>query len=163
MNIYSRFRTAFAALLMIVGTMIAGTITASAQADPKPASSIPDADLMQPAEVAALLRSTVAKPLILQVGFKKLYDQSHIPGAEYAGPTGNEDGLKVLRERVANLPKDTPILIYCGCCPWSRCPNIGNAYHELRSLGFKHVKALHIADNFGKNWVDKGYPTEHGS
>jgi hypothetical protein len=28
----------------------------------------------------------------------------------------------------------------------------------LSSLGFTRVKALYIADNFGTNWVAKGYP-----
>ena len=158
MNVRSRFRNAFAALIMIVGTMMT-----PAHADPIPASSIPDVDLMQPTEVAALLKSAGTKPLILQVGFKKLYDQAHIPGSEYAAPAGDSDGLNLLRERVAKLSKGAPILIYCGCCPWSHCPNLGTAYQELHTLGFKHVKALHIAENFGKDWVDKGYPTIHGA
>jgi hypothetical protein len=25
-------------------------------------------------------------------------------------------------------------------------------------MGFTRVKALYIADNFGTDWVDKGYP-----
>jgi thiosulfate/3-mercaptopyruvate sulfurtransferase len=68
----------------------------------------------------------------------------------------------VLRTRVANLPKDTAIVIYCGCCPWSRCPNIAPAYDRLRALGFKQLKVLYIADNFGANWVDQGYPVAKG-
>src|SRR5581483_12136563 len=49
---------------------------------PKPAASIPAADLIQPAELAGTLRSPAEpKPLILQVGFRTLYDQSHLPGA----------------------------------------------------------------------------------
>lgn len=158
MNVRPCSRNAFVALLIIVGTMMA-----LAHADPIPASSIPDAALMQPAEVAALLENAGTKPLILQVGFKKLYEQAHIPGSEYAGPAGDSDGLNLLRERVAKWSKDAPILIYCGCCPWSHCPNLGTAYQELRTLGFEHVKALHIAENFGKDWVDKGYPTTHGT
>jgi hypothetical protein len=29
-------------------------------------------------------------------------------------------------------------------------------------MGFTNVKVLYIADNFGTNWVDKGYPTAKG-
>ena len=133
-------------------------------ADPKPASSIPTVDLTQPADLAAALRkSGDATPLILQVGFRTLYDQSHIVGAEYVGATGDDKGLDLLRERVATLPKDTSIVIYCGCCPWSHCPNIAAAYSVLHGLGFSKLKVLYIADNFGSDWVDKGYPSTKGS
>src|ERR1700704_3689832 len=55
-------------------------------ADPKPASSIPAASLIQPGDLAAALRSASApKPLILQVGFRTLYVQAHIPDAEFVG------------------------------------------------------------------------------
>ena len=67
-------------------------------------------------------------------------------------------GLQVLSDRVAALPKETAIVIYCGCCPWNRCPNIAAAYDTLHRLGFTRVQVLYIADNFGTDWVDKGYP-----
>jgi len=126
----------------------------------KPAASIPADKLVQPAELAALLKDAAAsKPLILQVGFKSMFDQAHIPGSEYAGPGNTGAGLQVLRDRVASLSKDAAILIYCGCCPWTRCPNMAAAYDTLIELGFTNVKAMLIADNFGTDWVEKGYPT----
>jgi rhodanese-related sulfurtransferase len=130
----------------------------------KPAASIPAADLIQPEDLAALLqKSSAPKPLILQVGFRKLYAQAHIPGAEYVAAGEDDEGLKVLRERVAKLPKDSAIVIYCGCCPWSKCPNIAAAYDELHGLGFTRLKVLYIEKDFGTNWVDKGYSTAVGS
>src|SRR5262249_31918016 len=129
----------------------------------KSATSIPSVDLIQPADLAATLRhASAARPLILQVGFRKLYDQAHIPGAEYAGPASAADGLRVLRERMVKLPKASAIVIYCGCCPWNRCPNISEAYDTLRALGFSNLKVLYIANNFGSDWVDKGFPTAMG-
>ena len=83
----------------------------------------------------------------------------HIPGSEYAGPGNSGAGLQVLRDRVAAVAKDSPILIYCGCCPWVRCPNMAGAYDALVELGFTNVKALFIEENFGTDWVEKGYPT----
>src|SRR5262249_31286953 len=131
-----------------------------ALAGPRPAASIPSADLIQPAQLATTLGNPVApKPLILQVGFRTLYDQAHITGAEYGGAAGERDGLRHLRERGSGLPRDAAIVIYCGCCPWSHCPNIAAAYDLLHALGFTAVKALYIADDFGSDWVDKGYPT----
>jgi len=127
------------------------------------ASSIPAAELVQPADLAATLPSNSGtRPLILQVGFRKLFDEAHIVGAEYAGPSGESAGLAVLHKRVAKLPRDSAIVIYCGCCPWSHCPNIAAAFSALRVLGFRNVKVLYVADNFGTDWIEKGYPVTRG-
>jgi rhodanese-related sulfurtransferase len=137
----------------------------SALADARPVASIPPADLVEPADLAASLESSLApKPLILHVGFRTMYDQAHIPGSDYAGPGKIAAGLQGLSARVAGLPKGTAIVIYCGCCPWNSCPNISAAYDTLHGLGFTNVKVLHISDNFGIDWVDKGYPStrDHG-
>jgi 3-mercaptopyruvate sulfurtransferase SseA len=134
-----------------------------ALAAPESASSTPKADLMQPADLAANLKSaSTPKPLLLHVGFHILYTQAHIPGSEYVGPASEEAGLQLLRNRVAKLSRDTSIVIYCGCCPWSDCPNIAAAYDALHALGFKQVKALQIADNFGTDWINHGYPVAKG-
>jgi thiosulfate/3-mercaptopyruvate sulfurtransferase len=127
------------------------------------ASAIPASQLLNPNELVQVLQSSTGeKPLIIQVGSHVLYTQAHIPGAEYIGPASSETGLQSLRKRVEPLPRNTFIVIYCGCCPWSHCPNIKPADDALRALGFTHVKVLYIADNFGANWVDKGYPTAKG-
>ncbi len=137
--------------------------TGLAWAEHIPASSIPKADLVQPADLAATLsRASALKPLILHVGFRKLYLQAHIPKSEYVGAASDDAGLKQLSTRVEKLAKDSEIVLYCGCCPWSRCPNIAAAYDALRGLGFTQVKVLYIADNFGDDWVTPGYPVAKG-
>lgn len=149
-------------ILMAIAVLMAAW--SPVRADPRPASSIPAASLIQPADLAATLRSATApKPLILQVGFRTLYAQAHIPGAEYVGAASEAIGLRALRERVATLPKDSAIVIYCGCCPWDHCPNIGKAFAALHALGFTELKVLYIADNFGTDWVNRGYPVTKGS
>jgi hypothetical protein len=30
-------------------------------------------------------------------------------------------------------------------------------------MGFTNVKALYLANNFGADWADKGYPVEPGN
>jgi len=126
-------------------------------------AEIPAVRLLQPAELAhILLASSGEKPVILQVGSHVLYAEAHIPGSEYVGATGQESGLQALRNRAKTLERDRPIVIYCGCCPWSKCPNIRPAYRELVSLGFTGVKALYLADDFGTNWVAQGYPVVKG-
>ncbi len=150
-------------LLALALALVVGTHAGPARAQHKPAASIPKADLIQPADLAASLKKTSEpRPLILQVGSHVLYTEAHIPGSEYAGPGGQDGGLAVLRSRVANLPRGTFIVLYCGCCPWDHCPNIAAAYDQLRALGFTRVKALYIAENFGANWVDMGYPVAKG-
>lgn len=118
---------------------------------------------IQPADLAKVLQSSAKdKPLVLSVGPKLLYQQAHITGAEYIGATSSPDGIAALRERVKSVPKTKAIVLYCGCCPWSHCPNIRPAYAELVKLGFKNVNALYIANNFGADWVNAGYPTAKG-
>jgi thiosulfate/3-mercaptopyruvate sulfurtransferase len=127
------------------------------------ASSIPETERMQPAELAKLLQSHDAEsPLVLQVGSRVMFGQAHIPGSEYAGPGSQPAGLQLLESKVASTSKSRLIIIYCGCCPWTRCPNMAPAYKRLRELGFTNVKALYIAENFGDDWVGKGFPVAQG-
>jgi hypothetical protein len=118
------------------------------------------AQLIAPEDLVRILQSaTAAKPLILNVGPRMLYLQAHIPGAEYIGAGSDARGIEQLRARVKALPRDRFIVLYCGCCPWSHCPNVRPAYGELHAMGFTKVKVLYIADNFGTDWVYKGYPS----
>jgi hypothetical protein len=135
-----------------------------ASAEPGPAESIPAADLVQPADLAAEMRqSAQTQPLILQVGFRVLFEEAHIAAAVYAGPGNSGAGLKSLRAHLAAVPKHQSIVIYCGCCPWSHCPNVAAAYDELHRLGFDRVRVLYIAENFGHDWIDPGYPIAKGT
>jgi len=127
------------------------------------AGSIPSSQLLNPDELVKLLQSSAGeKPLLIQVGSHVLYTQAHIPSSEYIGPASSETGLQQLRKRVEPLPLDKFIVIYCGCCPWNHCPNVKPADDALRAMGFANFKVLYISDNFGTNWVDKGYPTSKG-
>ena len=149
-------RSGTALLLLFV------TLTASAQsgnAELAPGSP----QLLNPEDMVKLLQAPKAeKPLILNVGPWLLYRQAHIPDAEYIGAGGDKQGLEQLRKRVKSLPHTQAIVLYCGCCPWSHCPNIRPAFKELSAMGFSNVKVLYIANNFGTDWVDKGYPTVKG-
>jgi len=125
------------------------------------ASLIPTSRLVNSDELVKILQSSKGeKPLMIQVGSHVLYSQAHIPGSEYIGPASSESGLQQLRQRVQSLPRGKFIIIYCGCCPWSHCPNVKPADDALRALGFTNVKVLYIANNFGADWVEKGYPAK---
>lgn len=121
-----------------------------------------DADLLEPKTLAARLGQRGEKPVVLHVGFNVLYRSHHIPHSIYAGPGDKPEGLERLKRTVAALPKTLEIVIYCGCCPWSHCPNMKPAFALLRQLGFRNAKALIIETNFAKDWMEKGYPVEAG-
>ena len=121
------------------------------------------AQLINPEDLLKILQSPKGdKPLILNVGPHLLYMQAHIPSSEYIGAGSDSQGIESLRRRVKTLRHNTFIVLYCGCCPWSHCPNVRPAYNELHKAGFTNVKVLYIADNFGTDWVYKGYPTIKG-
>jgi hypothetical protein len=113
--------------------------------------------MVQPAELAAKL---AAKPAIFYVGPNVMYRSKHIPGAIYAGPGMKPEGIELLKQAVAKLPRDKEIYIYCGCCPWDKCPNMQPAFAALKEMGFTKAEGVYMADNFKANWLDKGYPFE---
>jgi rhodanese-related sulfurtransferase len=113
-------------------------------------------DLLQPKDVAANIKG----PLLLHVGFNVLYRASHIPGSVYAGPGSKAEGIEELKKAVQGQPKNRQIVLYCGCCPWEKCPNMRPAFAALREMGFTNVKAMVIPENLKADWSDKGYPIE---
>ncbi len=151
------------AILSFLGALVLASAPGSAaNAADEADVAIPASALIQPADLAARLGSASSQPVILQVGFSVLYAEAHIPKAQYAGPTSKEEGIENLNRHVGQLSRDQLVVVYCGCCPWIRCPNIAAAYLRLRALGFTNVKALYLAHNFGEDWVDKGFPVERG-
>ena len=119
-----------------------------------------DLNVVQPADLAVRINKDVKAPLIIHVGFNVLYRATHIPGAIYAGPASQPAGIAELKKAVAGQPKSRAIVLYCGCCPWDKCPNIRPAFAALREMGFQNVKALELPENLKTDWIDKGYPIE---
>jgi hypothetical protein len=113
---------------------------------------------IEPKDLAAQLAGSGAKPAIFHVGPSVLYRSRHIPGAIDVGMTAKPESLEALRVAAGKLPRDGEIFIYCGCCPWDRCPNVKPAIALLQEMGFKKVKAVYIPQNFKFDWVDRGYP-----
>jgi thiosulfate/3-mercaptopyruvate sulfurtransferase len=68
----------------------------------------------------------------------------------------------MLKAEAEKLPRDREVVVYCGCCPWDRCPNVKPAVDLLRQMGFAKVKALYLATGFKVDWLDKGYEAEAG-
>lgn len=138
-----------------VALVVASTLLMLAQeADPWK-----DRDLIQPEALADTLKSG-AKPVIVYVGFPVLYKSTRIPGAILAGPVSKPEGVEALKRAVAKLPQDSEIVLYCGCCPFTKCPNVRPAFRTLHDLGYTKVKLVVIPTNLSTDWVQKGYPVE---
>jgi thiosulfate/3-mercaptopyruvate sulfurtransferase len=130
---------------------------------PQPSDPWTPAQVISPEALHKLLsEKRGTKPLVIYVGFSVLYNQGHIPGAQYYGQASNPAGLDALKAHVAKLPRSKSIVIYCGCCPWEECPNIRPAFKALKAMGFTRLKALNLPTNLATDWVSKGYPIEKG-
>jgi thiosulfate/3-mercaptopyruvate sulfurtransferase len=147
-----------------VPVALGGAPICKAQAAPK-AGSDPwtAAQLVQPADlVKELSAKNAATPTVLYVGFRTLFEGGHILGASFHGTASTETGLADLKKWAASLPRTTNLVIYCGCCPFDRCPNIRPAFAALRDMGFTHLRLLVLPKNFAADWVDRGYSIEKG-
>lgn len=120
------------------------------------------AQTVQPADLAKELGNSKTAPTVVFVGFKRLYGAGHIKGAQYHGTAGSEEGLKELTTWAAGLPRSTNLVIYCGCCPLERCPNIRPAFKALEGLGFKNLRVLLLPQDFATDWAGKGFPYDKG-
>ena len=118
--------------------------------------SAADIDLIQPDQAV----KKIGGALVIHVGFPVLYRSTHIPGSIYAGPGSKDEGIADLKKAVASQPRTREIILYCGCCPFDKCPNIRPAFAALRGMGFTHVRAMMLATNLKTDWIDKGYPID---
>ena len=103
---------------------------------------------------------SAAKPIVVCVGFRPLYMGAHVPGAVFHGAAQSEQGLADLKRWAQGLPRNTNLVIYCGCCPLDHCPNLRPAFTALRDLGFANLRVLVLPHDFASDWVEKGYPVE---
>jgi len=121
------------------------------------------AQTVQAAEFAHELGEKSETPsTIVYVGFHTLFAGGHIPGATFHGSASNEQGLAELKKWADLLPRTTNLVIYCGCCPFEKCPNIRPAFTALSGMGFKKLRALVLPTSFVKDWAEKGYPLQKG-
>ncbi len=152
-------RTSGFALILVIACALAATCAIPIRADSDPWTK---AQTVQPADLVKELGDSKTAPTVVFVGFKRLYGAGHIKGAQYHGTAGSEEGLKALTAWAAGLPRTTNLVIYCGCCPLERCPNIRPAFKALQGLGFKNLRVLLLAQDFATDWADKGFPYDKG-
>ncbi len=128
------------------------TVNASADGDPWTADQ-----LMEPQALVTIIRANKgnALPVILNIG-----SVESVKGAITTGAVSEPEGFAEFKKQLKGIRKDKLIVIYCGCCPLFKCPNIRPAFKELAAEGFTNVKVLNLKKNLQTDWVDKNYPMQ---
>ena len=112
--------------------------------------------LMAPATLANLIKNgKTTKPVIFNIGVVE-----NIKGARNMGGASEKENLQRFKKALSSIPKTSTVVIYCGCCPFDRCPNIRPAFAALQAAGFKNGKLLDLPINIKTDWINKGYPVE---
>jgi len=152
-------RTIYASRLAAADSHASSATRADSGSDPWTADQT-----VQPAElVKELSGSSSDRPIVACVGFKFLFDGGHIPGASFHGPGSKDEGIADLKKWAQSIPRSANVVLYCGCCPLERCPNLRPAFSTMRDMGFKRLRVLLLPQNFATDWVAKGYPIEKGN
>lgn len=113
--------------------------------------------LMEPSVLAETLRNPERpQPVIYCIG-----PQAIIKNSVDIGPTTEKENLRKLKKELEKLSKDENVVIYCGCCPFSRCPNVRPAFSLLNEMKFKNHKLLNLPRNIKVDWIDKGFPVNN--
>jgi thiosulfate/3-mercaptopyruvate sulfurtransferase len=149
----------FAFAMLAVAFAVTAAVAARGKGSATVSSDWRNARQISPAELAKKISGPAkTRPVVLQVGFKVLYDGGHIPGAIFAGPASTAEGLAKLKAVAENIPHHKEVILYCGCCPWEKCPNIHPAYDALRRMGFSRLVVLLIPQDFAHDWIGQGFP-----
>lgn len=110
--------------------------------------------LIEPSELAAIMKTEKNSPIIFSVG-----PAATIPHSIDIGMVKNKANLDKLKKKLSKLPKQTKIVVYCGCCPYEHCPNVRPAIEVLKEMKFTNYYLLNLPHNIKTDWMDKGYPT----
>ncbi|WAC14862.1 rhodanese-like domain-containing protein [Dyadobacter pollutisoli] len=116
-----------------------------------------EAELKPTQELADQINgSDKVKPIIINIG-----PQAVIKGSVDAGPGSEKENLKKLGKILSKHDKNHEVVLYCGCCPFAKCPNVRPAFKLLKEQGFTQARLLNIPKNIKTDWIDKGYPVSN--
>jgi len=110
--------------------------------------------LVEPSQLSAAIQDGKAIPIIFSIGPAAI-----IPHSKDIGMVKEAENLKKFKDALASLPKDTSIVVYCGCCPFEHCPDVRPAIQILKEMKFTNYKLLDLPHNIKMDWINKGYPT----
>jgi hypothetical protein len=113
-------------------------------------------ELIEPSALSSAIKSNKNVPVIFSVG-----PGAVIPQSKNIGMVRKTENLQKFKDQLATLPKDTQIVVYCGCCPFDHCPNVRPAIQLLKDMKFTNFKLLDLPHNIKTDWIDHGYPTQN--
>ena len=120
-----------------------------------PINWTPD-QLMDPSQLSAILKDNKNVPVIFSIGPGGI-----IPHAKDIGMVKEAENMKLFKDELGKLPKDTQTVVYCGCCPYEHCPNVRPAIQLLKDMKFTNFKLLDLPHNIKIDWINKGYPIQN--
>ena len=109
--------------------------------------------LIKPSQLEDAANSKTEVPVIISVG-----PGAVIPNSIDAGMCSSEEGLNKLKTELNSISKDQKIVIYCGCCPFEKCPNVRPAIDLLKQMNFTNYFLLDLPHNIKIDWIDQGFP-----
>ncbi|MGA9652136.1 rhodanese-like domain-containing protein [Pedobacter sp.] len=146
-------------IMVILGMFITTTVLSIVEAHAQRATTGLDSpwkndQLMQTQKLASLI-SKNSKVTIFNIG-----SVQDIKSAVHVGAASEQASLDNLGRLAGKFPKSGQTVLYCGCCPMEKCPNIRPAFNLLKSRGFTNLYVLDIPTNLRKDWIDKGFPLQ---
>ena len=139
-------------LLPTVALLLFGCLQMRAQ---EPVNLTSD-QLMEPSDLSAAIKAEKNIPVIFSIGPGAI-----IPHSRDIGMIKDPENMKKFKDELTTLPKDTQIVVYCGCCPFEHCPNIRPAMQLLKDMKFTNYKLLDLPHNIKIDWINKGLPIQN--
>jgi hypothetical protein len=144
------FRTASAFLILLACVwQVKGQTIPSAKLQKNPWTNN---QLLQPAVLANMINKG-QKIRVYNIGVVQ-----DIKGAVHLGASSEKQNLEKLNKALKLIPKNETVVLYCGCCPMEKCPNIRPAFQLLKDQKFSKPLLLNLPVNLKTDWTDKGYP-----
>ena len=143
---------------LFAGLLILGLSSSAVLAQNNPFIKDPwtKSQLMAPFVLAELIKNPKAvKPLIFNIGVVE-----DIKGAKNMGAASEKENLERFKKKLSSIPKNAALVIYCGCCPFEKCPNIRPAFKAMQKAGFKTGLLLNLPTNIKVDWINKGFPLD---
>ncbi|MBC7565482.1 MAG: rhodanese-like domain-containing protein [Pedobacter sp.] len=106
--------------------------------------------LLQPAALITMMKT--GKVLVYNIGVAE-----DIEGATHIGAASKQEKLELFKKAIKGISKDKTVVIYCGCCPMDKCPNIRPAFRAIKDASIKKAYLLNLPTNLKTDWIGKGF------
>ena len=107
--------------------------------------------LLPPSALMTMMKT--GKVLLYNIGVAE-----DIQGSIPIGAASKAEKLALFITAIKSTPKDKTVVIYCGCCPMDKCPNIRPAFQALKNEKITKAYLLYLPTNLKTDWTGKGFP-----